>query len=69
MKGIMHDECIFQASPFFRDVFQAFIECASVSYLWDSTEYTPKVTSVQPRVLLMAKIKELMIFSRSYELI
>ena len=61
LRDAMDIECRFQASPFFRDIPQVFIDCAKVAYPWNSTEYTPKVTGVPPHVLLMAKMEELMI--------
>ena len=61
LRDAMDVECRFQASPFFRDIPQEFIDCAKVAYPWNSTEYTPKVTGVPPHVLLMAKMEELMI--------
>ena len=61
LRDAMDVECCFQASLFFRGIPQVFIDYAKVTYPWDSTDYTPKVTGVPPHVLLMVNVEELMI--------
>ena len=61
LSDYMHDECRFRASCFFRNLPQEFIDCAKISYPWESNEFAPKSTGVPPHVLLMSKMEELMI--------
>ena len=55
----LHTECRFRASALFRDIPQEIINCAVITYPWNATEFTPKITGVPPRVLLMLKMENI----------
>ena len=46
-------------SSFFKDTTSEFTEMSSISYPWNNTDYTPKITGVPSHVLLRAEMEVL----------
>ena len=57
----MHEERIFRSISFFRNIPREFLGCAAINVSWELNNFTPKITGVPPRVLLMSRMEELVI--------
>ena len=57
-KSISQDNAL-RASPFFKDIPDSIQTLAKISFPWNKTVDTPKLTGVPPHVLLMAELETL----------
>ena len=57
MNENLHPSSSLRVSPFFEDIPSEFTELSKISYPWNNSDYTPKITGVPPHVLLMADME------------